>query len=226
MSSIAAKKFKLTNTKLYVPIVTLSSKDNVKLVKLLEKGFKKLVYWNQYQTKIETKNLDNNNLTRFPLAASFHGVRRLFVLAFNDTAVNVPNDPINNTNNRVERNSNTKYFLPTVNITNYNVLINGRNFYDQPINDLITQYDEIRKTATGQGDDYATGCLLDNQYFKDHYQLIAVDLSKEKDLDADSRAIQQIEFLGMLKTNLQVCTVLEKSKEAMLEFYKGTAKVL
>ena len=123
----------------------------------------------------------------------------MFVLAFNDTAVNVPNDPINNTNNRVERNSNTKYFLPTVNITNYNVLINGRNFYDQPINDLITQYDEIRKTATGQGDDYATGCLLDNQYFKDHYQLIAVDLSKEKDLDADSRAIQQIEFLGMLK---------------------------
>ena len=83
----------------------------------------------------------------------------MFVLAFNDTTVNVPNDPINNTNNRVERNINTKYFLPTVNITNYNVLIKGRNFYDQPINDLITQYDEVRKTATGQGDDYTTGCL-------------------------------------------------------------------
>ena len=68
--------------------------------------------------------------------------------------------------------------------------------------------------------------FVDNQYFKDRYHLIAVDLSKEKDLDADSRAIQQIEFFGMLKTNLQVCTVLEKSKEAMLEFYKGTAKVL
>ena len=68
--------------------------------------------------------------------------------------------------------------------------------------------------------------FVDNQYFKDLYHLIAVDLSKEKDLDADSRAIQQIEFFGMLKTNLQVCTVLEKSKEAMLEFYKGTAQVL
>ena len=68
--------------------------------------------------------------------------------------------------------------------------------------------------------------FVDNQYFKDRYHLIAVDLSKEKDLDADSRAIQQIEFFGMLKTNLQVCTVLEKSKEAMLEFYKGTSKVL
>ena len=139
---------------------------------------------------------------------------------------NVSNDPINNTNNRVERNSHTKYFLPRVNITNYNVLIDGRNFYDQPINDLVKQYDEIRKTATGQGDDYTTGCLLDYQYFKDHYNLIAVDLSKQKELDADSRAIQQIEFYGMLKTNSQVCTVLEKSKETMLEFYKGTAKVL
>ena len=68
--------------------------------------------------------------------------------------------------------------------------------------------------------------MLDYQYFKDHYQLIAVDLSKQKELDADSRAIQQIEFYEVLKTNSQVCTALEKSKETMLEFYKGTAKVL
>ena len=150
----------------------------------------------------------------------------MFVPAFNNTTANVPNNPINNTNNRVLRNSHTKYFLPRVNITNYNVLIDGRNFYDQPINDLVKQYDEIRKTATGQGDYYTTGRLLDYQYFKDHYNLIAVDLSKQKELDADSRAVQQIEFYGMLKTNLQVCTILEKSKETMLEFYKGTAKVL
>ena len=91
---------------------------------------------------------------------------------------------------------------------------------------MVKQYDEIRKTATGQGDDYTTGCLLDYQYFKDHYQLIAVDLSKQKELDADSRAFQQIEFYGMLKTNSQVRIVLEKSKEKMLELYKGTAKVL
>ena len=82
MSTIADTTFKITNTKLYVPIVTLSSKDNVKLVKLLEEGFKRPVYWNEYQTKIETRDLDNNNLTRFPLDASFQGVRRLFVLVF------------------------------------------------------------------------------------------------------------------------------------------------
>ena len=157
---------------------------------------------------------------------SFQGVGRLFVLAFNNTTVNVPNNPINNTNNRVLRNSCTKYSLPRVNTTNYNALIDGRNFYDQTINDLVKQYAKIWKTATGQGDDYTTGWLLGYQYFKDHYQLIAADLSKQKELDTDSRAIQKIGFYRMLKTNSQVCTVLEKSKETMLEFYRGTAKVL
>ena len=111
--------------------------------------------------KNRNKKFKQNNLTRFPLDASFQGFRRLFVLAFNNTTVNVPNNPIDNNNNRVERNSHRIYFLPRVNITNYNVLIGGRNFYDQPINDQIKQYDKIRKTAKGQGDDYTTGSLLD-----------------------------------------------------------------
>ena len=135
-------------------------------------------------------------------------------------------DNTDNSAKKVKRNSHTKYFLPKLKITNYNVLIDGRNFYDQLINDLVKIYDDIRKTATGQGDDYTTGWLLDYQYFKDHYNLIAADLNKQKELDADSRTIQQIEFYGMLKTKSQVCTVLEKSKETMLEFHKGTAKVL
>ena len=154
------------------------------------------------------------NLIRLPLDASFQGVDRLFVLAFNNT------DGLN----RVQRDSHIKYFLPRVDITNYNVLISSRNFYDQPINDAIRKYDEIRKVATEKGDNYTTGCLLDCQYFNNHYQLITVDLSKQK--DADPRVIQQIEFYGKLRTNSQVCTVLEKSKETMLEFYKGTANVL
>ena len=104
---------------------------------------------------------------------------------------------------------------------NHNVLIDGRNSYDQPINDLIKQYGDIRKTPTGQGDDYTAGFLLDYQYFKDHYQLIAVDLSKQKELDADSRATQQIEFCGMLNTKKsQVCTVKKNPKKLC---YKVTA---
>ena len=141
----------------------------------------------------------------------------MFVLAF---------DNANNGDKKVERNSHTKYFLPRVDITNYRILIGGRNFYDQSNNDSTKQYDKIRKTATGQGEDYTTGCWLDYQYFKDHYQLITVDLSKQKELNTDSRPIQQIKFYRMLKTNSQVCTVLKKSKETTQEFYKGTAKVL
>ena len=127
MPTIAATTFKIKKTKSQVPIVTLSSKDNEKLVKLLEDGFNRSIYWNEYQTKIETKNLDNNNFTRFPLDASFQGIRRLFLLVFGNTEEGAK---------KVERNNHTKYFLPRVNIINYNVLIDGRTFM---INQLMTQ---------------------------------------------------------------------------------------
>ena len=77
----------------------------------------------------------------------------------------------------------------------------------------------------GKGEDYTTGPLLDYNYFKKNYKLVAGDLSKEKELDADPRAIQQIEFKYMLETNSTIYWVLEKSKETILEFYKGTVKV-
>ena len=102
------------------------------------------------------------------------------------------------------------------------------------INQLMTQlkkYNEISKVLTGQGDDYTTGCLLDFSYFEKNYRLIAADSSKQKALDADSRAIQQIIFTGKIKatvanTRVIIFYVLEKSKETILEFSKGTTKVL
>ena len=126
------------------------------------------------------------------LDSSYEGVKRLFVLAYNGTAGD----------DRVSIDSLTKYFLPRVQIENYNIEIDERNFYDQTINDLIKQYDEVRKISTGQGDDYTTGCLLDFAYFKNNYRLIAADLSKQKALDVDSRAIQQIIFTGKIKTEV------------------------
>ena len=104
--------------------------------------------------------------------------------------------------NPVSVNSLKKYFLSRVKIENFNIEIDGRNFYDQPINVSIKQYDEVRKVSTGQGDDYTTGCLLDFAYFEKNYRLIAVDLSKQKALDADSRAIQQIIFTGKIKSTV------------------------
>ena len=155
------------------------------------------------------------------LDSSWQGVKRLFVLAYN----NKEGD------NKVSVDSYKKYFLPRVKIENYNIEIDGRNFYDQPINDSIKQYDEIRKISTGQGDDYTTDCLLDFAYFEKNYRLLVADLSKQKALDADSRAIQQITFTGKIKakeanTRVIIYYILEKSKETILQLSKGTTKVL
>ena len=117
------------------------------------------------------------------------GVKRLFFLAY----FIAPDD----VNNEAGIKDNKKYFLPRREIKNCHLLIDGRNFYDQPIHDLIKQYDEVRKVSAVKGDDYTKGCLLDYTYFKDNYILIAVDLSNQKALDAGPRAIQQIVFQGV-----------------------------
>ena len=134
-------------------------------------------------------------------------------------------------NNQVSVDSYKKYFFPRVKIDNYNIKIDGRNFYDQPINDSIRQYDEVRKISIGKGDDYTTGCLLDFPHFEKNYRIISADLNKQKALDADSRAIQQIIFTGEIKSAVAnkrviIFYVLEKSKETILEFSKGTTNIL
>ena len=177
--------FTITAAKLYFPVVTLSTKDNAKLLKLLTEGFKRPVYWNKCKI-IPNRTYDENDNVRELLDSSYQGVKRLFVLAYRDQVGA----------NRVTADSNGRYFLSRVKIENYNIEINGRNFYDQPINDSIKQYDEIRKISTVQGDDYTTSCLLGFAYFEKNYRLIAADLSKQKALDAHSRAIQQIIFTG------------------------------
>ena len=139
----------------------------------------------QYQTipvKVTNQGTNINQL----LVASFQGLKRLFVLAYVIA--------VNNVNDEAGIKDNRNYFLPRGKIKNYNVMIGRRNFYDQPIKDLTKQHDEVRKVSAPQGDDYTTECLLDYAYFKDNYRLIAVDLSKQKALDADPKAIQQIVF--------------------------------
>ena len=159
--------FAITDTKCYVSILTLSAEDNVKLSELLGKGFKRSIYWNQYKV-IPNKTYAANGYIRELLHSSYQeGVKKLFVLAYDNT-------------NGITPNSHKRYFLPRTEIKNYNIEIDGRNLYDQPINDLIKQYNEVRKVSTGQGDDYRTGCSLDFAYFEKNYKLIAADLSKQK----------------------------------------------
>ena len=174
--------FKITDAILYLPIVTLKTEDNTKLSKLLSEGFKRPIYWNEYKVIPETIYAENENI-RILIDPSWKGINILFLLAY-----------LNGDTSTVNR--YRKYYLPRVKIENYNIEIDGRNIYDQPINDLMKQYDEIRKISRGQGDNYTTGCLLDFSYFEKNDRLIAANLSKQKVLDADSRAIQQIIFNG------------------------------
>ena len=197
--------FTIANTRLYVPVVTLSTQENAKLLQQLKSGFKRVINWNKYLSKPELLE-QNLNLQ------SFQGVNRLFILAFeNDAQITSPK----------------RYYLPIVEIKDYNIMINGENFFDQPIKNNKVTYENIRKIATGQGDDYATGCLLDYSYFMDTYKMIAVDLSKQKVLDADPKAIQQINFTANLDRagNTRIYFILEEAKETILDFSQGTVKV-
>ena len=143
-------------------LCALSIEDNSKLTKLLNEGFTRAIYWNEYKVIFDkTVELAAVNDVKYIwelLDYSWQGVKRLFVLAYNNTAGN----------DQVSVGSYKKCFLPRVKIDNYNIEIDGRNFYDQPINDSIKQYDPVRKISTGQGDDYTTGCLFDYSYFENN----------------------------------------------------------
>ena len=171
---------------MYVPVVTLSKEDNKDFIEQQNKGFQRSIYWNEYKTKGETKNAAANNFNYIHLDPSFQGVNRFFVMAYNK--LDADND------NQFNKNSKQVYYLPRNDLNKYNVIIDERNFYDNPIESDIEKYRELKKVMIGIGEDYTTGSLLDYDYFLKHYKLVAADLSKQKELDADPRAIQQIEF--------------------------------
>ena len=205
--------FIINDTKLYVPVVTLSKEDNKDFIEQQNKGFQRSVYWNEYKTKEINEDTDANVFKYINLDPSFQGVNKLFVMAYNRA------------NGQPTRNGQRKYYLTRISLNKYNVIIAGRNFYDNPIESDIEKYRELKIVMIGKGEDYTAGSLLDYNYFDKHYKLVVVDLSKQKELDADPRAIQQIEFKYMLEADSTIYWVLEKSKETILEFYKGTVKV-
>ena len=210
-NSTGAGTFEITDTKLYVPVVTLSIQENAKSLQQLKSGFKRVINWNKYLSKPELirRNPNLNHLVEL----SFQGVNRLFVLAFEGDT---------------QRTSHSGYYLPNVEMKDYNIMINGEIFFDQPIRNNKVTYENIKKIATGQGDDYTTGCLLDYSYFMDTYKMIAVDFSKQQALDADPKAIQQINFTANLDRagNTRFYFILKEAKETILDFSQGAVKVL
>ena len=142
-NSTGAGKFKITETKLYVPVVTLLTRDNAKLLQQLKSGFKRTINWNKYESNIKT--FAQNSYLNHLINPSFQGVNRLFVLSFEDED---------------DRTSHSTYYLLKVEIKDYNVMIDGKNVFDQPINSMTKTYENIRKIIIAQGDDYTTGCFL------------------------------------------------------------------
>ena len=129
-----------------------------------------------------------NQYLDYLIDLSFQGVHRLSLLPFK---------------NEAQRISYKRHYLPTVEIKNYNVIIDRQNFFDELVRNNLITYDSIRKILTGQRDDYTTGCLLDYNYFKNYYKMIAIDLSKQQALNADPKAIQQNDFTGNLERQQQ-----------------------
>ena len=130
---------------MYVPVVTLSKEDNKDFIEQKNEGFQRSIYWNEYKTKGVTENADSNNFKYLGLDHSFQGANRLFVMAYNSA------------NNQPTRNGQQKYCLPRNDLNKCNVIIDGRNFYDNPIESDIEKYRELKKVMIGKGDDYATG---------------------------------------------------------------------
>ena len=207
--------FQITKYEFYIPVVTLNTEKNSKLSELLSKGFGRTVVWNEYKSEIERVTIPQNDnvFRRTTSDVSFQGVSKLFATAYET--------------DDIERNANTeesrrRYYLPRSKIKDYNVLIDGRNFYYQNVNSSIVRYNELLKMTTGRSDDYSTGCLLDYDYNIKDFNIVVKDLSHQAVLDSDPKINQQIEFVyklpsGNAAINYDLLTVLEKEKQTVFK---------
>ena len=200
--------FKITDTKLYVPVVTLSKENETKLLEQLKLGFKSTIKWNKYRSQI-TIQPQNNNLNCL-IDPTFTNVNRLFALEFART------------NEGDNRDSFSHYYLPNARIKDFNVLIDGESFFDLPVRNEEEAYEKIMDMS--HNNDYTTGNLLDFAYLKKNYRLIAMDLSEQTKLK-DS---QQIRFIGKL-LNTRGATmvfIIEKSGETTFSFSQNSATII
>ena len=182
-------EFQITDTKLYVPVVNLS--------------FKRTIKWNKYRSQM-TVQPQNNNLS-YLIEPTFTNVNRLFVLLFARTNAGDIRDYFSH------------YHVPNSEIKDFNVLIDGKNFFDLPVKNEEETYGKIMDMS--KNNDYTTGNLLDFAYFKENYKLIAIDLSKQNKL----KDPQQINFNRKLENPDDGATMFLSSKnqkKQLLNFHK------
>ena len=200
--------FKITDCYFIVPVVTLPKENDIKLLEQLKTGFKKTIKWNKYRSQM-TIQPKNNNLN-YLIDPTFTNVNRLFVLSF----------PRNN--NTDSRYSFSNYYVPKVKVNDFNVLIDGKSFFDLSVKNDEEAYEKIIDMSNNN--DYTTGNLLDFAYFKKHYKLIAIDLSKQTKL----KDPKQINFIGKLSNTLGATMffIIEKSEETTFNFSQNSVTII
>ena len=195
----------INDCKLYIPVVTLSKDDEIKLLTNLKSGLTREIEWNKYRLQMSTEAINNNlNILIDP---TFTNVNRLFVLAYQTAD---------------DRQSFSQFYLPKVMVKDYNVIIDKLAFFDLPIKTEEEAYEKIIDIS--RNNEYTTDNLLDYDYFK-KYKLIAIDLSKQQVLQENEDLIQQINFIGRLTEAANVFIIIEKKEHTILEFSQNFANV-
>ena len=197
----------INDCKLYIPAVTLSKDDEIKLLTNLKSGFKRDIIWNKYRSQMTTEAINNNlNILIDP---TFTNVNRLFVLAYRTAD---------------DRQSFSQFYLPKVMVKDCNVIIDKLSFFSMPIKTEEEAYEKVIDIS--RNNEYTTGNLLDYDYFKKHYKIIAIDLSQQQELQENEDLIQQINFIGRLTEAANVFIIIEKKENAILEFSQNLANVI
>ena len=184
----------ISDCKLYIPVVTLSKDDEIKLLTNLKSEFTREIIWHKYRSQMSTEAINNNlNILIDP---TFTNVNRLFILAYQTAD---------------DRQSFSQFYLPKVMIKDFNIIIDKLAFFDLPIKTEEETYEKIIDIS--RNNEYTTGNLLDYDYFKKYYKLIAIDLSKQQVLQEHEDLIQQINFLGRLTEASSVFIIIEKKRK-------------
>ena len=191
--------FAINDCKLYVPVVTLYKDDEIKLLANLKSGFKREIIWNKYRSQMTTEAINNNS--NILVDPTFTNVNRLFVLVYQTAD---------------DRQSYSQFYLPKVMVKDYNVVIDKLAFFNLPIKTEEEAYEKIIDIS--RNNEYTTGNLLDYDYFKKYYKLIAIDLSKQQVLQGNEDLIQQINFIGRITEAANVFIIIEKKENTILEF--------
>ena len=197
--------FEIRDSKLYIPVVTLSKENDTKLLEQLKSGSKRTIKWNKYRSQMAIQ--PQNNDLNYLLDRTFTNVNRLFVLSFQRIAGE------NNTT-KDYRDYFSHYYVPNIRIKDFNILTDGKCFFDLPVKSEEEAYEKIIDMSNNN--DQTTGNLLDFAYFKQNYKLIAIDLSKQTKL----KDPQQINFIGRLLNTREATMflIIEKSKETTFNF--------